>query len=354
MSYHKVNYKASGVDFADYFPAYEVAIISNTLITPDVSFLVNLSKNKYSTTNYVSFIQPYYGSPITGLPPLTIYDLAERIHQISIYNKTTSSYNVWVKSDNFLGDALTMTWWCVTFYTHETERQLVSSIPNTSYKVNTSDYNPCIHFPQFRIDQNDVSTTGNVYFENSLATKNTSSTTYLNFGSITNNSTPTTLTAGNIQKIMYYEYPKASTKYGVVTYTSGTPSIKINTITMYFDQITSTVNNFNSKYNMDGIELEKTFPICEKFTVSMLGRVTGRDTTFTLTKNTNATTNYVVISSYTYNHDGSGGTYNPYEASINVGTAIIHTKTATTFTVTTITTNGDNWNGTFNCLVIYN
>lgn len=340
MTYHKVNYKANGTDFTDYFPAYEVSIQTIAITAVNINFQVSLSTNTYNTTNYVSFIQPYTST--------MSYTVSE-INQISLYDKTAASYNVWVNSNaSVVGTSVT--WWCVTFYIQETEKAIISSISN--YKVNNSAYNPCSYFPQFAVDQNTMTTLGNISATNSLSTKSTTSTSYLNFGSITNNNTPNSTTAADVQKIIYYLNPKTATEYVVLSYVSNnTPNITLNTITMYIPTIT--VNDFVSHYKVDGITLEKTFPICESFTFALSSTVTNRVATATLTKNTRATTDYVVITSYNYYSGGNTGTYSPYEASINAGMPIISAKTSTSFFVSTTTSNGDNWYGALNCLVIY-
>lgn len=350
MSYHKVNYQANGVDFADYFPAYEVGTVTITNIAQNSQFQISLTQNKYSTTNYVSFIQAHLSSGTAD-----VY-LLSRINQFTIYNKTASSYYVWMNCDPSIVSlaGVNLVLWCVTFYIQQTERSLVTSIPNLNYNVSGSIYNPCNYFPQFTVYQNAATTTtNNQTFTNSLSTKSSSLTTYLNFGSVTNNSVSAT-NADNVQKIMYLEVPKSSSQYVPRVYTNNASintNVFLNTITMYVPTIAA--NNFVSNYKVESNALEDVFPICEIFTMAMTGSSGNRTTTFTLTKNTNSTTNYVVITSYSYYTNGSGGTYNPYDASIGGGMPIISLKTATNFKVTTTTGSGNNWNGGLNCLVIY-
>jgi hypothetical protein len=346
MSYHKVNYKANGVDFTDYFPAYEVGTVNVTTIAANAQFTINLTKNKYSTTNYVSFIQPFYAEGQISIPSFS------KINQFTIYNKTATSYNVWMNCDSSIVGTtnIVITLWCVTFYIQETEKNYVTSIPNLNYNVSSSTYNPVSYFPQFVVDQNTTTTTGDISIQNSLSTKNSLLTTYLNFGSVTNNSV-SNLNAANVNKIIYFTLNKVSTSYTIRINATVQP-ITLNTITMYVPTISS--NNFVSNYKVENVAFEDVFPICETFSISYSSeRKTNRSDVCTLTKNTRATTDYVVITSYFYESNGSSGTFGPYAASINAGMPIIVTKTSTSFTVATTTSSGDNWNGGIKCLVIY-
>ena len=341
MSYHKVNYKANGVDFADYFPAYEVYTTTNIAsLSLNSQFSIPLSKNKYNTLNYVSFIQPFFSGT------QDVHAVSRDINPFTIYNKTTSSYSVWMNCENTLTN-VNIVLWCVTFYMEETEQSLMTNIPG--YKVNNSDYDPADYFPQFLVHQNTSTTIGDVSITNSLSTKNTSSTNYFNFGSVTNNSVSSS-NAANVQQIIYYEETKASSQYIMRVYTT-TPSITLNTITMYVPSIPS--NNFVSNCKVNNVALEDTLPICEVISVVIGGSTDNRIWDVPLSKNTNSTTNYVVITSFSYYHPGNTNIYNPYEASINAGMPIISSKTALQFRLSHRTTSGDSWNGGLNCLVIY-
>lgn len=347
MSYHKVNYQANGVDFADYFPAYEVGTATITTISENAQFQIPLTKNKYNTTNYVSFIQVYQSGGTAN-----VHTLSTNINQFTIYNKTASSYYVWMNCASNIVTGVSIVLWCVTFYMQQTERSLAASIPN--YSVNGVSYNPSSYFPQFAVIQNAITTASatGVSTVNLLSTKNSSSTEYCNFGSVTNNSVSTT-NAGNVQKIVYYEFGKVPNNYTIHLYTTNSTSVTLNTITMYVPAIPS--NNFATNYKVDNVALEDVFPICEVVNVTIYGSADNRIWDVPLTRNTNSSTNYVVITSFTYtsNTSGSGGTYSSYQASNSAGMPIVSSKTPTQFRLSLYTTSGNNWSGSLNCLVIY-
>lgn len=353
MSYHKVGYEANGVDFTDYFPAYEIYTQTINVLYIDSNYTIPLSKNIKSTTNYVSFVQPYFVSG-TGA---TVYQLSSSISTPSINDKTSTSYKVWLNSSISVASNINLVLWCITFYIQETPKTYIdqfSEISNLNYKVNNVAYNPVLYFPQFMIHQNTLTATGNQSLQNSLASKNTSSllTSYLKFGSITNNSV-STINSGDVQKIMYYENPKVYNNYDILfSISTRTLSITLNTITLFLPP-TNPVNNFISNYNVGSDGLEKIFPVCERFIKAINGAAADREFNHILNKNTRLTDNYIVLTSMTYTDSGSSGTFNPWEASSLTGIPIVANKTATSFDVFLKTPSGDNWSGGLVSLVIY-
>jgi hypothetical protein len=342
-----VGYSASSVGFTDYFPAYELNSITITTNIPlNSTYTINLTKNRNNATNYMCIIQLFNAVGTTNVFTLS------QINQFIIYDKTASSYKVWLNSSAAITLAANSTiyLWCVTFYPHQTERAIASSIGN--YKTNSLDYNPCNYFPQFAVDTYSYTYTspGEYSATTSLATKNTLRTDYYNFGSVTNNAVSGT-NAGFAQRILYYENPKSNTAYVTTVKFTGSVTVTFDTISMYVPSIPS--NNFVSNYNVNSVSLEKTFPVCEILSSSIGSTATNRSADMTLTKNTRNTTDYIVLSSFSYLSPGSGGTYNPYQASENVGMPIISSKTETQFKVSFTTTNGNIWNGAIRCLVIY-
>jgi hypothetical protein len=349
MSYHKVGYQTNGVDLADYFPAYEITQLTipsgGTNVPTNGQWTITLTKNVTRTTNYISIIQPYYS---TG--SYNKFLLSSNIIQFLIRDKIADSYGVWMSNINSLtGSEATIILWCVTFYTHQTERAFVSGISN--YNVNGVSYNLCNYFPQFAVHIN-TNTVGSI--TNSLTTKNTTSTNYLNFGSVTFNNV-TSISAKDVKKIMYFENTntRSSSNFYIRLYSDNT-NITVNTITMYLPTSINNTLGF-SNYNVDNVDLDKIFPRFENFFLQMYNASDNREWTFSLAKNTRETTDYVVLTSYVYFTEGTGlsGTYSALEASINAGMPIISAKSATSFIVSTRTPKGESWYGGMNLLVIY-
>jgi hypothetical protein len=347
---NKVGYGAGGVDFANYFPAYEVSEKTLYSVSTDQKFTVELSKNVNNTTNYVSIIQPFYSDGTYNQ-----FLLSRDIKQFTIYAKNATSYKVWMDS-NVTISSITLILWCVTFYTYETEQAYVSSITNSNYTVNNVSYDLCNYFPQFAVHSNDEnSSTGDIYINNSLSTKNSTLTTYLNFGSVTNAAATGIQNGASFGKIMYLEFngAKEAGNFSIRFSKYSATTITLNTITMYLPTSTDNTLVF-SDYNVNGVDLDKIFPRCETFVLTMTGKADNREYTFSLNKNTRSTTNYVVLTSFSYHTlSGTDGTYNIFAASNLAGMPIIRGKSASSFIISIRTEKNDNWNGKMNLLVIY-
>jgi hypothetical protein len=349
MSYHKVNYKADGRDMTEYFPAYEVTTLSYDNLSAGKEVTVNLTKNRYGTTNYATFIQTYFVSSTS----YNVFNLSGYVQTFSIKKKTGNSYNIYIGSSLSTEIVLKHELHCVTFYNYETSQQVSESInPYSNYKINNTVFNPFKYFPQYIINKNGPTrSSGSFYFSNTYGdVKKPLNTTYFIMGSVENESASSANKLG-VKQIIYYENPKSVISSPIYISNNTDVTITVNTITLCFPS--SPIYGLVSNYNVDGTPLERTFPVCETFQVGVYDGNSTISGSLTLLHNTRGTINYVVLSSYYYVDDGTTDIYNQYEASDFVSQLVIYGKLATSFLYATTKTTGDKWHGGIRFLVIY-
>jgi hypothetical protein len=344
---------------SDYFPAYEVAILEYATLFVNREPYVDLLRNTSGTTNYVSFIQPYFVDS-TSTVDYNQFDLSDYMQTISIRNKTATNYRLFVGSD-LTADAIGLghQLWCITFYNYQTEVPLINksrtpistSNPYLNYKINNAPFDPFIYFPQYIIQTTALTTSsGNFTFTNTYGAKIPPDTTYFIAGSVENEGASSSNKLG-VKQLMYYENPKSATSNQIYISNNVNVTIKVNTITLCFPN--PQTRTLTSNYNVRGTPLELTVPMCETFNISISSTSGSHSGTFTLLHNTRGTDRYVVLSSYRYVSAGSSSTYNPHEGSSAAKELIINNKTATTFSYAFVKNTGDIWNGGVMFLVIY-
>jgi hypothetical protein len=349
MSYHKVNYKADGRDMTEYFPAYEVTTLSYDNLSAGKEVTVNLTKNRYGTTNYATFIQTYFVSSTS----YNQFDLSEYVQTFSIKNKTGNSYNIYIGSSlSTEATGLKHELHCVTFYNYETSQQVSESInPYSNYKINNTVFNPFKYFPQYIINKNGpTASSGSFYFSNTYGVKKPLNTNYFIMGSVENESASSTDKLG-VKRIIYYENPKSVNSSPIYISNNINVTITVNTITLCFPS--SPIYGLVSNYNVDGTPLERTFPVCEMFQIGTYNDESTISGILYPLHNTRGTINYVVLSSYYYLDNGTTTIYDPYEASNAVRQPVIYNKIATSFSYAIKKTTGEKWNGGIRFLVIY-
>lgn len=350
MSGGITNFLQNSVDLSGYFPAYEV-LTTQIVVTsnnPTIHELqLTLTRNKNGITNYIVLSQPYIISTNYGSAN------SRQISHAVIYKKTATTFSATINTASATPALeLTATIWFVVIYPYSTIQPIINSL---NYYDSAGD--PIIFFPQYMTSSLLMSSATDITLNINLTNKNTLRTDYICFGSLwdTVSQNSASAAASAIEQIMYYTVGQTNTNTQIKIKKTGISNINVETLILY--PISISTNNYTSNYfvkiNNVSYSLSTIFPLCEVFISNFGNKDSVVTRTFNLTQNDTNTTNYVILASYVYNNSGSGGTYNPIEASSSANTLLVTEKTATNFTILFSKSTGDTWNGGVRCLVIY-
>lgn len=352
-------YNISGVDLAEFFPAYEVLDYQFTQFEGSMNFTLTLTKNTSNQTNYMVFTQLYLINTIAfGFPQLS----SDTLNQDPpiIYNKTTSAFSVKFRSGSIpFGWGYTAKLWFLVIYMPSSIRPVQSSIGG--YQTNGTNININL-FPQTRSNSHSVTggavgvTTDRPFYTN-LTDKNFVGTDYVNLNAFQyDGAGEPPDTVHDTGRVMFYTPEQTTLNYTMTLRSVGViPPNIINSIAIYKNNIPN--NNTTTGYNVviggTPYDLTKIFPTCEYFSFGINDNNADITRSYTLTKNTSGTTNYMVFTSYYYASGGSGSTYGPYAASQAAKTLFVYNTTSTGFSLYFNKSTGDIWTGGVRGVIVY-
>lgn len=350
MSFFKSEYYNNGVDLAEYFPAYESFIYSQAITTTANSWDFTLNRNRYNTINYKVFLSINYtgGSTASNISTLTFPPV--------VYKKQTNGFSVYFRT-LAIPSSWNMTLFVLVVYDPEIVRPIISSINNYN---NVSSTFLLEYFPQYCSSKATINGgAGDYTLSYSLADKSTTSTTYTSIGSYevpTTDPTTASISAGYLAEgLLFYTEQQFSNSFTAYIRTVGALNVFVNTLTLYNNSIPN--NNFTSNYSVsigeNTYNLTQLFPFCEYFEFKFSNSSSEITQSFTLSKNTRNTNDYLVFPAFIYSSPGTGGTYGPFAASSATTHLIVINKSSSGFSLYFTKTTGQTWNGGLRAIVIY-
>lgn len=355
MSEGMTNFLENNVDLSGYFPAYEVLqqqIVMTNNVPSQFELTFTLTRNKNNVTNYIVLSQPKIIST-----NFNIYTLGTLIRQAGIYNKTSTTFSATILITT-TSPALSVTadFWFVVIYPYTLIQPIVTSL---NYFDTAG--NPTSVFPQYMTSSLSIpNNITNITLNLSLSDKATTRTDYYMFASFYDSVSQTSgINATRMQQAYYYLLSETNTSRQVMLVNTNLVSnIILETLVLYASTTTDYTNDYTSVYNVKigdtFYNLAQLFPLCEFFKSNQINNdASDIPITVNLKQNSTNTTNYAVLSGFTYNSDGVGDTYNIWEAINGGGNILIDNITSTSFRATFDKSTGQKWNGYIIFLIIY-